>query len=99
MTLPALPDRAEVLTMLAGYGDRLPADVGEELGSLELTWLVAQAEQRYAVLLDLTDEAFAGMTTVTGAVDVLRTAIAEQRTARHQAGGSALPRDVEAGHG
>lgn len=77
MTDRALPDRADVLAMLAGYGDRTPADVGEELGSLELTWLVAQVEQRYAVYLDLTDEAFTGMSTVTGAVDVLRTAIAE----------------------
>jgi hypothetical protein len=99
MTLPAPPDRAAVLAMLAGYGDRRPADVGEELGSLELTWLVAQAEQRYAVLLDLTDEAFAGMTTVTGAVDVLRAAIAAQHSAQHSAPGSALPRDVEARHG
>ena len=74
-----LPDRADVLRMLAGYGDRQPSEVGEELGSLELTWLVAAAEQRYAVLLDLSDEVFAGMTTVTGAVDVLRSAIAEQR--------------------
>ncbi|HEX3648113.1 MAG TPA: hypothetical protein VHV49_06765 [Pseudonocardiaceae bacterium] len=75
----ALPDRAAVLAMLAGYGDRRPAEVGEELGSLELTWLVAAAERRYSVLLDLSDETFAGMVTVTGAVDVLRTAIAEQR--------------------
>jgi hypothetical protein len=73
-----LPDRDDVVAMLAGYGDRRPADVGEELGSLELTWLVAQAERRYSVLLDLTDEAFTAMATVTGAVSVLRDAIAEQ---------------------
>lgn len=78
MTDPALPDREDVVRMLAGYGDRRPADVGEELGSLELTWLVAAAEQRYEVLLDLSDEVFAAMTTVTGAVDVLRDAIAER---------------------
>jgi hypothetical protein len=90
MTALPLPDRDDVLGMLASYGERLPAEVGEELGSLELTWLIAQAEQRYAVLLDLTDEAFAGMTTVTGAVHVLRGAIAEQR---------GVPQDVEAGHG
>jgi hypothetical protein len=51
------------------------------------------------VLLDLTDEAFAGMTTVTGAVDVLRAAIAAQHSAQRPAPGSALPRDVEARHG
>jgi hypothetical protein len=84
-----LPNRTDVLEMLAGYGDRRPDDVNEELGSLELTWLVAQAEQRYSVLLDLSDETFAGMGTVTGAVAVLRAAIAEQLGVA----------DVEAGHG
>jgi hypothetical protein len=92
MTALPLPERDDVVDMLAGYGERPPAEVGEELGSLELTWLVAQAEQRYAELLDRTAEAFAGMTTVTGAVGVLRGAIAEQR-------GLPWPQDVEAGHG
>jgi hypothetical protein len=90
-TPDTLPDRDDVLVMLAGYGDRLPAEVGEELGSLELTWLVAQAEQRYSVLLDLSDDVFAAMGTVTGAVDVLRAAIGEQR--------AVLGTSVEAGHG
>ncbi|HEX9335772.1 MAG TPA: hypothetical protein VF892_07790 [Pseudonocardiaceae bacterium] len=90
--LPSLPDRADVLVMLASYGDREPRDVNEELGSLELTWLVAQAEQRYSVLLDLSDDTFAGMGTVTGAVAVLRAAIAEQL-------GIVSAVDVEAGHG
>jgi hypothetical protein len=88
MTEQSVPTRDDVLVMLAGYGDRLPEDVSEELGSLELTWLVAQAEQRYAVLLDLSDEVFAGMGTVTGALAVLRDEIAAQ-------GATA----VEAGHG
>ncbi|HEY0804178.1 MAG TPA: hypothetical protein VGD84_03905 [Pseudonocardiaceae bacterium] len=87
--MSSLPDRTDVLVMLASYGDREPQDVNEELGSLELTWLVAQAEQRYAVLLDLSDETFAGVGTVTGAVAVLRAAIAEQLGVS----------DVEAGHG
>jgi len=87
--MSSLPDRTDVLVMLASYGDREPQDVNEELGSLELTWLVAQAEQRYSVLLDLSDETFAGMGTVTGAVAVLRAAIAEQLGVS----------DVEAGHG
>jgi hypothetical protein len=72
--------------MLAGYGDRQPQDVNEELGSLELTWLVAQAEQRYSVVLDLTDEMFAGMGTVTGAVAVLRAEIAAQSGSKEGAG-------------
>ena len=79
MTAPQipLPDRAAVLEMVAGYRDRQPGDVEEKLDSLELTWLVAQVEQRYGVELDLTDEVFAGMATVTGAVETLRTAIPE----------------------
>jgi len=86
-----LPDRSDVLVMLASYGDREPQDVNEELGSLELTWLVAQAEQRYSVLLDLSDETFAGMGTVTGAVAVLRSEIAAQL--------GVMDVQVEAGHG
>ncbi|PWW52665.1 acyl carrier protein [Actinokineospora spheciospongiae] len=66
------PDRDAVLAMVAGYRDRAPGEVGEKLDSLELTWLVAQVEQRYGVELELTDEVFAGMATVTGAVDALR---------------------------
>ncbi|HEX9337187.1 MAG TPA: hypothetical protein VF892_14925 [Pseudonocardiaceae bacterium] len=81
-----LPNRTDVLEMLAGYGDRRPDDVNEELGSLELTWLVAQAEQRYSVQLELTDEMFAGMGTVTDAVAVLRGAIGEQLGSREGAG-------------
>jgi hypothetical protein len=57
-------DRAEVVGMLARFGDRRPAEVGEELGSLELTWLVDQVERD--------DDVFAGMSTVTGALAVLR---------------------------
>lgn len=72
-----LPERADVVSMLAAYGDRDPDEVGERLDSLELTWLLAQAERRYGVELDLTDEVFAAMTTVSGALDALRAAIAE----------------------
>jgi hypothetical protein len=68
-------ERADVLGMLASYGDRASGEVAEELGSLEVTWLVAQVEQRYSVLLDLDDVAFATMSTVTGALDVLRAAL------------------------
>ena len=41
----------------------------------EMTWLIAQAEQRYHVELDLSDEVFARMQTVSGAVEVLRATI------------------------
>lgn len=80
MSQPALPQRADLLAMLAGYGGRRPEEVDEELGSLEVTWLVDQVEQRYAVELDLSDETFAMMATVTGAVAVLRDAIAAATT-------------------
>ncbi|HEX4705853.1 MAG TPA: hypothetical protein VH352_27295 [Pseudonocardiaceae bacterium] len=99
MSLSELPDRDDVLAMLASYGDRRPQDVNEELGSLELTWLVAQAEQRYAVVLDLSDDVFARMATVTGAVDVLRTEIAEQVAGDRDVASSGVSSNVEAGHG
>jgi hypothetical protein len=69
--------RDDVLAMLARFGDRQPAEVPEELGSLEATWLVDQVERRYGVVLDLDDEVFAGMSTVTGALGVLQSAIPE----------------------
>ena len=67
--------REDVVAMLARFGDRDPADVPEELGSLELTWLVDQVERRYGVVLDLDDDVFAGMSTVTGAVAVLNESV------------------------
>ncbi|WP_026316095.1 hypothetical protein [Actinokineospora enzanensis] len=76
---PTPPDRHQVVAMLAGFGDRGPDQVGEVLDSLELTWLVAQVEQRYGVELELSDEVFAGMGTVTGAVDTLATALDRAR--------------------
>lgn len=68
-------DRSDVVAMLARFGDRDPADVPEELGSLELTWLVDQVERTYGVVLDLDDDVFAGMSTVTGAVAVLNESV------------------------
>ena len=61
--------------MLSRFGDRQPAEVPEELGSLELTWLVDQVERNYGVVLDLDDDVFAGMSTVSGAVRVLAEAV------------------------
>lgn len=75
MNSPGL-DRDEVIAMLAAFGDR-PADaVGDTIGSLELTWLITQVEEKYAVTLDLTDEQFSQMTTVPRAVETLRDALA-----------------------
>jgi hypothetical protein len=64
-------ERSEVVAMLATYGDRRPEQVPEAIDSLELAWLIHQVEQRYGVL-DIDDDAIARMSTVSGAVDVLR---------------------------
>lgn len=63
--------------MLATYGNREPEAVRERIDSLELAWLVHQVEQRYGVSLDLDDDELARMSTVAGAVDVLRDALAQ----------------------
>ncbi|MEU1422251.1 MULTISPECIES: acyl carrier protein [unclassified Kitasatospora] len=75
MTEPVLPDRAEVLTILAAFGQRAADTVPEELGSLELTWLIAEFEQRYGIEPDLDDERFEAIRTVDDAVEVLRSAV------------------------
>jgi hypothetical protein len=68
-----------VIAMLAAFGDRAPEAVDDMVGSLELTWLIAEVEQRYSVVLDLTDEQLAGIHTVEDATSVLREAL-EQGT-------------------
>ncbi|HET6213437.1 MAG TPA: hypothetical protein VFE14_11265 [Micromonosporaceae bacterium] len=77
--MPGTPDRAEVIAMLASCGGRAPDQVPERIDSLELAWLVHQVEQRYAVALDLSDDALGRMFTVTGAVDVLGEVLGEVR--------------------
>ena len=62
------PARSEVVPILAAMGDRAPDEVGEEIGSLELAWLVSQVEDRYHTTLELDDAALARMMTVSGAV-------------------------------
>jgi acyl carrier protein len=57
--------------MLATYGDRQPEQVPEAIDSLELAWLLHQIEQRYGAL-EVDDDMIARMSTVTGAVDVLK---------------------------
>ncbi len=74
---PASPDRAEVVAMLAGYGERSPEQVRERIDSLELAWLVHQVEQRHGRMLDLDDDVLMRMTTVTGAVEALAEVLAE----------------------
>jgi acyl carrier protein len=69
--VPGVPQRSDVLAMLATYGDRQPDQVPEAIDSLELAWLIHQIEQRYGEL-DVDDDTIAQMTTVTGVVDVLK---------------------------
>jgi hypothetical protein len=71
-----LPDRDEVVSMLATLGDRPGQEVGDAIGSLEVTWLITQVEQRYGVTLDLSDDQLSQMTTVAAAVITLRDALA-----------------------
>ncbi|MEU3568470.1 acyl carrier protein [Kitasatospora sp. NPDC036755] len=75
----ALPGRAEVLAMLAAFGQRAVDTVPEELGSLELTWLIAEFEQRYGIQLDLDDDRFGAVRTVDDATELLREAVLADR--------------------
>jgi hypothetical protein len=76
MTQSAAPDRAEVIEMLASFGQRSVGEVPEQIGSLELTWLITKVELQYGVTLDLSDETLISMTTVAGAVTALRDVLA-----------------------
>lgn len=78
-------DRAQVVSMLAAFGDRAPEAVDDVVGSLELTWLIAEVEQRYAVVLDLSDEQLDAMHTVQDAALVLGEAVGRARVASQPA--------------
>jgi hypothetical protein len=75
MSQSEAPDRAEVIGMLASFGQRSIDEVPEQIGSLELTWLITQVELHYGVTLELSDETLVQMTTVSSAVTALRTAL------------------------
>ncbi|HKB30143.1 MAG TPA: hypothetical protein VKD26_04830 [Streptosporangiaceae bacterium] len=97
-------DRDQVVAMLATFGDRSPDAVADQISSLELTWLIAQIEQHYGVVLDLSDELLAGMSTVSGATATLRGAVAEAATgasteAPTVAGTAAAAAEAAAEHG
>lgn len=65
-------DRTDVVAMVASFGDRPVDEVSERIDSIQLAWLVHQVEQRYGVEIELDDAQFSRMSTITGAVDVLR---------------------------
>ena len=67
-----LPTRDDVLMMLAGLDGRSRDDVEERIESMELAWLVHQVEQHYGVRVELDEQHYGRMMTVTGAVDVIR---------------------------
>jgi acyl carrier protein len=69
--VPGVPQRSDVLAMLATYGDREPDQVPEAIDSLELAWLIHQIEQRYGEL-DVDDDMITRMSTVAGVIDVLK---------------------------
>jgi acyl carrier protein len=70
VSVPATPSRAEVVEILAAFGDRSPEQVPEGIDSMELAWLVHQIEQRYGCRLD--DDDMARMATVSDALQVFR---------------------------
>lgn len=72
MTVRPALERKDVVAMVASFGDRPVDEVGERIDSIQLAWLVHQVEQRYGVLIELDDAQFGRMSTVTGAVEVLR---------------------------
>ncbi|MDH6707467.1 hypothetical protein P3T27_004204 [Kitasatospora sp. MAA19] len=79
MTGADLPDRAEVRAMLAAFGQRAADTLPEDLGSLELTWLIAEFEQRYDIQVDLDDDRFGAVRTVDDATELLRAAVLAER--------------------
>jgi hypothetical protein len=72
---PQAPDRDEIVGLLATLADCRADQVTERIGSLELTWLITRVEERHGVTLDLSDDALASMTTITGAVAGFRDAL------------------------
>ncbi|MFI7673546.1 hypothetical protein [Actinophytocola sp. NPDC049390] len=67
--------RDDVVAMIASLGDRSVDEVGDRVDSMQLAWLMHQVEQRYGVEIELNDGQYARMSTVDGAVEVLREAI------------------------
>lgn len=65
------------MTLLARFGNRPPGQVDEHIGSLELTWLLAELEQEHDRALELTDHQYASVRTIDEAVEVLSAVLGE----------------------
>jgi acyl carrier protein len=72
---PAIPDRCDVLALLAQYDESAVDSVPERIDSLRLAWLIHAIEEKYEFRLDLGDDQLETMGTVEGAVGVLRSAM------------------------
>jgi hypothetical protein len=65
------PVRADIVGLLATYGDRQPTHIPEDIDSLELVWLLHQIEQHYGRDMNVDDDTLSRMSTVSGVVTVL----------------------------
>ncbi|MFJ3880391.1 acyl carrier protein [Streptomyces sp. NPDC090077] len=72
---PALT-RADLVAILAAYGERQPGDVADRVDSLELAWVIHSVEERFGTELDLDEDALARMVTLDDVLDVLGGALA-----------------------
>lgn len=79
MNETTVPDRQDIVAILAEVTNRAPAAIGEEIDSLELMRLVYELEQRYGIDLELDDDQLAAMATVSGATEVIRAAAGKDR--------------------
>lgn len=80
MSGTVVPDRGEIVSILAEVTNRSPETIGEEIDSLELMRLVYELEHRYDIQLELDDDELAQMSTVSGAAEVIRAAAARDRS-------------------
>jgi acyl carrier protein len=74
MTAAEVPSRESVIAIVAAHANRPQASVPELIDSLGVAWLVYEAERRFGIALEVDDKVLARMSTVDGAVEVLRAA-------------------------
>ncbi len=74
-------DRDEVLAILAAQQNLAPDAVSERLDSLDLVWLLHTVQERYGVVIDLSDGQFGAVLTISDVVAVLRERLADAASA------------------